>query len=73
MAAYDYVCKNKHITEVVKRMGEVVQVYCPECGEPMHRKYSVTAFFIYPELSPAIREHIASVPEKREAYEGKHD
>jgi putative FmdB family regulatory protein len=43
---YEYICKNDHPFEIVKRMSESErQEFCPHCGEQGRRIYC-TNFFI---------------------------
>ena len=40
MPIYDYQCPNGHITEVIVKFSDPPLEECPECGEPVSRKYS---------------------------------
>lgn len=74
MPQYLYRCTNKHEINVMHGMTESVKIFCPVCGEVMWRKPQAHAvkWACFIEASPAVREHLNSLSEKREDYERVH-
>lgn len=40
MPAYDYICKNNHLTEIICKREELKEIIvCPNCSEPAARSF----------------------------------
>jgi putative FmdB family regulatory protein len=67
MPKYDYKCPEcGEKTEAQHRMGEIVLLRCIACGAIMKRVFNIIHFRITPTPSPAIKDHLDRVNEKRE-------
>lgn len=75
MPLYIYRCKNKHENTLIHGMNEIVKPFCSVCGEPMWKKPQALAIkrSCFIEQSPAIRDHLAHLSEKRDQYEAQHE